>query len=513
MLITDKIKELAIKQPSKTSVVIGTMRLSYQELNSRINKICNSLIEYEYDGQLNDIIAILLDNSLELLEFFLAGAKVGWISAILDPKWSVKHLDECINDCKPKVVVVDEANFVRLKNIPRATQVVIVGVVSELFSGGNVVYYSSWVADAFEEEPKILASTDDLFYMGYTSGTTGRPKGFVRTHQSWIKSFEVSTKRFELHADDRIFAPGPLVHSLSIYAAAHTLYLGGIFYLLPKFDAASVLDTIESNSITCIYLVPTMFEAIYRNASEQTKPVYATSLRRIISSGDKWKPDSKQKVKSIFPNVGLYEFYGASELSFVTILDPEGNRRKPDSVGTPVNNIEIEIRDSFGQRVQTGDPGQLYVKSKMVFAGYYNNFKETEEVLQGAWASVGDIARQDKEGFIYIVGRKKNMLISGGLNIYPEEVEQTLLTLPQIEEAIVTGIPDAYWGQKVVALISVSPGNTIEDRDIKSFCREHLATYKYPREIIRMDSFPYTTSGKINRQKVNELLLERMSQK
>ncbi|HEU5376446.1 MAG TPA: AMP-binding protein [Ktedonobacteraceae bacterium] len=302
-----------------------------------------------------------------------------------------------------------------------------------------------------------------------------------------------------------MLAPGPLVHSLSLYAAAATLFAGATVHIVQKFTAPNVLDVIFAQSITDLYVVPTMFEALYEESLKRGQSLVTTSsVRSIISTGDKWSALSKRKVKMVFPGASLFEFYGASELSFVTILDPDGNQRRPDSVGKPVENVTISIRDAEGKEVQRGEAGTLYVQSPMLFAGYYMGNTIASESSENGWVTVGDIAKQDEEGFVYIVGRKNNMLISGGLNIYPQEIEEVLLQIPSIHESLVIGVPDTHWGEKIVALVKLKPEATLEEDTVKMYCRDHLATYKCPKEIRQVEVFPYTQSGKIARQVMRE---------
>jgi len=325
-----------------------------------------------------------------------------------------------------------------------------------------------------------------------------------------VKSFKASEIEFGINAADHILVPGPLVHSHFLYAAVHGLYTGATVYLQDKFSAAKMLSCMEQFPLSVVYMVPTMFEALFKAVEDTQEPLPVNCVRALISSGAKWGTQSKHKITNFFPAADLYEFYGASELSFVTVLDPEGNRRKPDSVGRPVHGVDISIRNKDGGEAAVGEVGKLYVRSEYVFMGYYRNPGETRHVLgENGWATVHDMAWRDEDGYVYIAGREKNMMICGGLNIYPEEVERVILQLPEIEEAVVVGVPDQYWGEKIVALVRAKSGMTIRKNVIKRHCRTHLAGYKCPRKVVEVDAFPYTTSGKIARERVKAFLLNR----
>lgn len=507
MLITDPIDFSAYHHPQKIAIVTAQATVTYAELSASINQTANALLALTNSDAVSEQkkVAVLLDNSLELLQVFLAAAKIGWLSLIFDPKWTVKDLNVLLAEIRPGILVIHDTYQGRIEQSAEQTHVIVVPTSGETASVEPTREFSQWLQSYSSAEPAMQAQEEDTFYVGYTSGTTGKPKGFVRTHRSWVESFRMSNAAFRIDADHHVLAPGPLVHSLSLYAATATLFAGATVHIVQKFTAQNVLDVIFAQSITDLYVVPTMFEALYEESLKRSQSQATTSsVRGIISTGDKWSALSKQKVKMVFPGASLFEFYGASELSFVTILDPDGNQRRPDSVGKPVENVTISIRDAEGKEVQRGEAGTLYVQSPMLFAGYYMGSAIASESNENGWATVGDIAKQDEEGFVYIVGRKNNMLISGGLNIYPQEIEEVLVQIPSIHEALVIGVPDTHWGEKIVALVKLKPEATLEEDTVKMYCRDHLAIYKCPKEIRQVEAFSYTQSGKIARQVMRE---------
>lgn len=510
MLITDAIQVHAASHPDKIALNVDTIRITYKELYHGIKMAAHVLLDYEneFNHDRDTIIGFLLNNSVEFIQYFLAATKIGLCSALFDPKWADANIEAIIHQCQPVILIVDIDILPRLTNIPHAAKLIVIGSDASVHSPTNVKH--NVTADWISAEPHRTSTSESLFYMGFTSGTTGVPKGFVRAQRSWIESFTRAKEAFCLGDNDHVLGTGPLVHSLTIYAAIQTLYLGGTFYLSRKFRPEMALTMLESNPITHIYLVPTIFEAIYHAAISRSYKFSSTTVRSLVTTGDKWTPESKQKVKHIFSKADIYEFYGASELSFVTVLDPAGNEQKPNSVGKPFSGVEVSIRKPDGEEANEGEVGQVYIKSGMIFSGYFKNDEETKQVIQGEWATVGDLAMRDSDGFLYMVGRNKNMIISGGLNIYPEEIEKVLLTQEEIVETVVVGVPDSYWGQKVVALIQLQEGAVFTDQDIFALCRKQLASYKCPKEIIRVHSFPYTTSGKISRTKINDWLAGRV---
>jgi long-chain acyl-CoA synthetase len=484
VLITDTIQKSALLYPEKTAIQMGKERISYQELNKNVKRIASffrkPLIE-ESQGK----AALYLPNGIDFLQYFLGAISAGWISIPLDLKWKESELEERLEQSQPDLIITTE----ELQNKMN-------------YKGSKIILVSSIENPKPIEEINSTVEDESLFYMGFTSGSTGIPKCFVRSHRSWVKSFACSKKDFGLTESDTTLVPGPLVHSLFLYAAISTLYLGGMVKLLSKFSAVQTLKEVETGEVSALYAVPTMLAALTKEMDHQHE---APRLNKIISSGAKWEPGLKDKINTLFPNTELFEFYGASELSFVSFINHRADIQKPLSVGRPFHNVELSIRKD-GNEVEPGEIGTLYVKSEMLFSHYLNRPDANKEVWdEDGWLTVGDLAKLDEEGDLYIIGRSNNMMISGGQNVYPEEIENVLHSLDGIEEAVVFGMPDSYWGEKVSAAIILKDEADLTARDIQRFCRKHLSTFKVPKHIIFTNEFPYTSSGKIARSKVKEI--------
>ncbi|WP_209123497.1 AMP-binding protein [Alkalihalobacillus sp. BA299] len=486
MVIGQTIQEIAHTYSSKTAIVCGDEQITYQHLHENVRRIQQQLVTTIGDPHQKKI-AFLLENDVRFLSLFLAISEMGAIAIPLDPKWSSHDLQHIVTDCAPDLLItahqIDTTEVLTLS------------------------------LDQLLQQPRTAfriktRSEYDLFYIGYTSGTTGKPKGYLRTHSSWIHSFSGSELVFKIKEEDIIFAPGPLVHSHFLYAAVHALYIGATLYITKKFNAEMVFRTLSTSPITILYLVPTMFSALYNVYEKKEQPI--NTVKKVISSGAKWQAPLKKKARLVLPYAEVFEFYGASELSFVSVLDDQGNIENPESVGSPFPGVEVSIRRPDGTEVDRGQIGKLFVKSKLTFSGYLNNPLATSEVFHGDWATVGDLAYIDANGYITLVGREKNMIISGGLNIYPEEVEKVLSTLPEIDEVVVIGLDDPYWGEKVVAAIKWRLNQQLTDQQLKEYCRQKLASYKCPQLFIKLDAFPYTTSRKIARNEVMKLLQEKL---
>jgi long-chain acyl-CoA synthetase len=484
VLITDTIQKSALLNPEKTAIQMGKERISYQELNKNIKRIASFFKKQPFERSQGKA-ALFLPNGIDFLQYFLGAISAGWISIPLDLKWKESELNERLSRSQPDLIITTE----KLRNQfnHKGAKLILVSAMHELTS---------------KEEFTSTATDKSLFYMGFTSGSTGIPKCFVRNHRSWVKSFACSKEDFGLTESDTVLVPGPLVHSLFLYAAISTLYFGGTVKLLPKFSAAQTLKEIETDQVSALYAVPTMLAALTKEMDEQHD---TPRLKKIISSGAKWEAGLKDKINILFPKTELFEFYGASELSFVSFINHRAGIQKPSSVGRPFHNVDLSIRKD-GNEVAKGEIGTLYVKSEMLFSHYLNRSDANKEVWDDdGWLTVGDLAKLDEEGDLYIIGRSNNMIISGGQNVYPEEIENVLHSLDGIEEAVVFGVPDSYWGEKVSAAIILNEKADLTVRDIHRFCRKHLSTFKVPKHIIFTKEFPYTSSGKIARSKVKEI--------
>lgn len=480
-MITSTYENHVKEHPEKIAVYTKDEKVNFREWDQLVAKTANWLSEKVGIG---GKVGILLPNGIPFLQVFTGTAAAGLIAVPFDLKWKKAEFRQRYELAQPAI-------FITTKRIARRLQL----------SNGEVVLWEDIEEELLKANRTFNKQfTDDtFFYMGFTSGTTGSAKGFVRSHQSWVHSFSSSHQDFGLHESDEVLIPGSLVHSHFLYGAICALYFGGTVYLLDAFSPTKTLEWLEKFPITAIYVVPTMIEAMSAAGGCIKRPV------TILSSGAKWDEHSKRNIYLQFPNVTMYEFYGASETSLITYLNDAWNKERPESVGKACTSVELQVRNSDGHVVEPGVIGKIYVKSPLVFSGYIqpgNGALWTIEDEDG-WMTVDDIGYINHEGFLYIKGREKSMIICGGENVYPEEIEAVLLKHPDVEEAAVIGIEDAYWGEIPVAFIR----GDVSVNELQRLCREQLSAFKYPRQWHILEAFPYTTSGKIARHQLEEYLL------
>lgn len=417
-------------------------------------------------------VALRLGNRAELLALFFGIVAAGGVVALLDPKWSAEQSASALATLQPDLLLDDASVAAWLDAQP----------------GG-------WSL------PPVDPATP--FLIGFTSGTTGRPKAFIRNQGSWLATLDASRAEFGIGADDAVLVPGPLVHGLGLYGAVEGLSVGAAVHVQPKFDAADAARRLADPgaAITTLVVVPTMLVGILDAAERQG--LRFPALRRVVCSGAKLAPAAHERLLARCPGVVVLEYYGASELSFVSLRDSREGA-PPDSVGRPFHGVELSLRDDDGQPVPTGQPGTVWVRSAMLSDGYIGGSDGSGFRAEDGWGTVGDYGWLDAHGWLRLIGRAGDMLISGGLNVYPAEVEAALRAHPAVAEAVVFGLPDPYWGDAVSAVLWWRGTDRASSADLRAWCHERLEGYKAPRRVFAATDMPLTGSGKIARADVRD---------
>ncbi|GLB60099.1 AMP-binding protein [Cytobacillus sp. NCCP-133] len=473
--ITSSIQEFSMRFPDKAAIVTNSQTLCYQDWYSLIAKTASWLHTLPFSAKR---IGFILPNGIPFLQLFAGASMAGWTAVPFDLKWKDDEWKKRLRLSDPSIMITTKEYYHQMTPYHPF-----------------VLIWEDCLEEILKKEQTIHIETNcsPPFYMGFTSGTTGDPKAFVRSHQSWAASFLVNKHDFCMDEEEHVLIPGSLIHSHFLYGAVSTLCTGGTVHLLNKFSAAKSLSLLEARAITTLYVVPTMISAILKEDRIIDKAI------KIISSGAKWDEQSKAEFYKSFPQASMIEFYGASELSYVTCL---GDGKKADSVGKPCYGVEIEIRGTNNEKLEPYEIGKVHVRSDMIFDGYlYPEAKQPGSIQdEEGWATVDDMGYVDDEGYLYISGREKNMILYGAINIFPEEIEKVISQHPEVEEVAVIGLSDPYWGQITAAVIK-GYASTLE---LKRLCKHHLAAYKVPRKWFYLDEMPYTTSGKIARAKLRD---------
>lgn len=451
--IGDRLDELALDQPTRAALVCGDEVLSRSAFADQVARLRGAIGAAVPAGA---GVALDMGNAPELVAAFFACATSGRVAQVYEPSW------------------------------PPAYRAAIDAALAPAPTLGAL--------PPMPPAPAAPVSPDAAFYVGFTSGSTGVPKGYRRTHASWIESFAVSEEAFGLSPDDIVLAPGGLAASLHLYGIVHALHIGASAVMMRHFLPLRALELIALHGVTALYATPTQLQMLTKVA--RAEAIVCPGVRRIMISGAKWRPETRAAVAAIFPNAGIAEFYGASEMSFITLVGP-GEEVPPGSVGRAAPGVELRIRDGAGRDLPPGETGTIWVASGMLFEAYACGEGE-ETRREGAFLTIGDHGRLDAAGYLTLAGRERRMLVTAGQNVYPEEVEALLATAPGIDEALVLGLPDALRGVELVALLR-GPGAG-DERRLRAHCRRFLPASKLPRRFLVIEDWPRTAGGKADIQ-------------
>ncbi len=509
MNLGQQLKMNAKKYPATVALKDKQRSFTYPETNQRVNRLAHRL--YSLGLSKGDKVAVFMENSIEIVEIFLATAKTGLVIVPINFRLVAREVEYIVDNSDAKAFFVD-AEFTpvidtvkaSLPNIP-AENYVAVGPSCDSYHE-----YETFIADALDHEPEAEVDSRDTWILIYTSGTTGKPKGVVRSHESHIAFYLINGIDFGFNEHDVCLNVMPLCHINSTFFTFTFLYIGASVYIHParSFQPVEILQIIEQEKITFISLIPTHYNLIL-NIPEEKRQYDVTSVRKLLCSSAPVRKSMKISIIDFFSGVDLYEGYGSTEAGIVSVLKPEDQLKKLGSIGQESLGTDfVKIMGDDGQEVTAGEVGELYSKGPMLFDHYYKLPEKTASAFQNGWFSAGDMARKDEDGFFQIVDRKDNMIISGGENIYPSEIEEVVGNHACVFDCAVIGLPDEKWGEQVVAV--VIPNGTeeseITEEMIMDCCREQMAGYKRPKKIvfIKEDEMPRTPTGKILHRKLRD---------
>jgi fatty-acyl-CoA synthase len=484
------------KFPDRTALIYEKMRFTYREFNERSNRIAQALLSFGL--QKGDRVATLLFNSPELVEVFMGAAKVSAVFTPINFRLAAEEVIYLVNHSDARIFAFGEEFFSLVGNIlPRLPK------VEKFISVGKAPFpqaleYEPLLRGSRDDEPRVAVSEEDECQMLYTSGTTGKPKGAVLTHGNVLWNLVNTLLAREDKEGEIALITGPLYHAAALNNHfLIRLALAGASVLVKHFDPRNFMEIIQKEKVNVISGAPAMFHLLLN--PPDVEKYDARSITRCTLGAATLPDETKKKLLKLFPNAGgIYDVYGATEVSpTATVLKAADSFRKTACVGPAVPFLEVRIVDSQDREVPRGEPGEIICRGPNVMKGYYKDPEETAEALKGGWLHTGDIGRMDEEGFVYIVDRKKDMIISGGENIYPREIEELLYHHPKIREAAAVGIPDPLWGESVKAFVALKAGMTMSGEEVIEYCKAHLASYKKPKQVEFIDSLPRNPSGKV----------------
>jgi fatty-acyl-CoA synthase len=485
------IEKRASINPGRIAVITDQEQLTYKELNERIQNAALFLLN-ELKVKKGDRIAIISQNRLEYVVLLFAIARLQCIAVPLNIRLNINELIFQLQDSGTSILAAEEPFFEMAKSIEKETGV-------KLFSIEKLNDIKQKEAELPDEE----IDENDPYIICYTSGTTGKPKGAVLRQSNMYWNAINNILAIDLTSMDRSMVLLPLFHigGIGLFALP-TLFVGGTIIIPGKFDPYKAIEMIEKHQATVVMGVPSIHQALFDCPAFNVADL--SSVRWFYSGG---APCPRELIQAFTDKGYLFgQGFGLTETSpTVFMLSREDARRKKGSIGKPVLFSEVKLVDEEGNEVRPGEVGNLLVRGPIVMKEYWNRPEATNEAIKDGWFHTGDLARTDDEGFFYIVGRKKEMIISGGENIYPLEVEQVINQLPEVREAAVVGISDPRWGEVPVAFIAKREGASITEEDVKTYCLKFLAKYKVPKEIYFIDELPKNATGKIQKSSLPEM--------
>ncbi len=491
MNLTDNLRRTAEQYPDTVAVKMDDAEITFAQLNGLAAKTAGWL--RELGVQPGDRVAVSLPNIPHMPILYYGILWAGGVVVPMNPLYKDREFAHVLRDCGAKVFfawngVADQA----AKGAAEAGAT-FVDVDPAAFSGQVLAHEPIAVTDRAAEDTAVIL---------YTSGTTGAPKGAELTHANMVRNAEVcaAERLIGLSAGDVVFGGLPLFHVFGQTCMMNTAVLtGATLTLLPRFDPQRALEIIERDKVTIMGGVPTMYVALTQFPDRDRYDT--SSLRRCVSGGSALPVEILRGFEEAYGAM-LLEGYGLSETSPVASFNHADRERKAGSVGQPVEGVELKLIDPEWNEVPDGQDGEIAIKGHNIMKGYFGNPEATDAVLKDGWFRTGDIGRRDDDGYYYIVDRAKDMIIRGGYNVYPREVEEVLYGHPAVASAAVIAIPSQMHGEEVAAVITVKPGMTVTEDEIQQYAKDRVAAYKYPRVVRIVDELPLGPTGKILKREI-----------
>ena len=490
--IASGIRSSAAGTPNKVALAEGERTLTYRDLVTRIDRVANAAV-HDLGLEPGDRVALMAPNCLEFLEIVCGISSAGCSVVTVNSRATPREAALICNDSAAKVAFVHPAT----EQVVRDAELETVGRTIVL---GDE--YEQWLGRSRPVAPDVPVEEWTPFCIPYTSGTTGTPKGVVLPHRARTLTFFAMAVVFGCYSSaDRALGIAPMYHGAGFAFAAAPVFFGGFCEILPRFDPEQVMRRLKQAAMTNVFMVPSHFQALFALSDEFLEANRPEHLRAIISNAAPLSQTAKEQIIDYFGEGLLHECYGTTETSITTSIGPDDHLRKEQSVGLPFPCSQLRLRDDDGQPVAGREVGEVHIRSPLMFNGYWNKPRETAESLRDGWFASGDLAYQDEEGYLYIVDRKNDKIISGGVNIYPREVEEAIMRHPAVREVGVFGVPDEFWGEAVHAAVVLKPGEDIGSDEILQACAD-LGRYKLPKEVEFIEILPRNAAGKLLRREL-----------
>jgi len=493
---TSTLRMNILKNPEKPAVICEDVMLTWRQVWERSNRLANAFIRLGLKKE--DRVLVFLPNCLEYMETYIAGNKIGLISTAGNFRLTGQEVAYQLNDSGAKAIILKTKeqydNIVAVKDKVPALEHII--MIDDGAPAGVHSYYSL-LDSASPNDPDASVKPEDVHMLMYTSGTTGNPKAAARSLKSDYHMSNAVCHELGLCEDDIYLAIAPLYAAASIGYAYSAMLSGGTIAIVPSFIPDKVFYYIEKYRATWLFMVPIMYDWTFMTPEDVRSKYDTSSLRHVVSCGAPLHNTTAAKMIDCFKSAEISNWLGASEFGFITRCSYRDGLKGDGCIGKALFDLELKIFDEKGAPVKDGEPGILYGRGFSMWEGYLNKPEATQEAyLDHEWGTVGDIARLGDDGNYYIVDRKNDMIISGGINIYPVEVENVLKRHEAIADLAVIGVPDEKWGEAVKAVVVLKKGITVTENELIEFCRKELAGFKVPKSVDFAEQIPRSFIGK-----------------
>ncbi len=493
--------------PDQKAVIDGNREWSYRDLKFAVDRFASAL--YRLGFRKGDRIGVMLPNSLEYIISYYGIHRLGGILVQVNPMYQPYELEYILQDSGAKWLITQRQQKHKLEQTGYDAQLTLIFTDGNSAADGHDFY--ELISDSPSELPSLEIDPQDIAVLQYTGGTTGKAKGVMLTHfnlvNNVLQTFAFSAGQFK-RPGERIFSVSPFFHVYGMTSAMNiAVFTAATIICMARFEVNRALELIRKHQPTSFPGVPTMYIALLHHPDSESAGL---DCIKICNCGSAPMPVEVMREFERKTGAKIVEGYGLSEASPVTHRNPILGLRKPGSIGVPLPNTDCKIVDleTGTKELPPGEPGELIIKGPQVMKGYWNKPEETAQALRDGWLYTGDIATMDEDGYFYIVGRKKEMIIAGGYNIYPIEVEEVIYQHPAVAEACVFGVPDPYRGETVKAAVVLKDGAHATEEELIDWCQERLAKYKVPRSVEFREQLPKSTVGKILRRKLVEEAVE-----
>ncbi|WP_077213280.1 long-chain-fatty-acid--CoA ligase [Bacillus dakarensis] len=500
--------------PNNVAVIQDDIETTYTDLKRYVDCLASSLAEGGFKK--GDLLAIMLPNCIEYIIAFFAVQRLGGIVVQVNPMYQPRELEHILEDSGASWFVTYQEQVEKLEKIGYLNELNLI-IADGATTEKNHLY--SMIKRGKNPPPAAdVDAENDVAILQYTGGTTGRSKGVMVTHHNVISNLYQIMAQGAATADEnenitpRGLGIAPMFHAMGLTGMSLTIFAGGTFIPIKRFVLDEVVECIKKYRPTSFSGSPTMYIALLNHPRITSEDLQ--SIKTYSSGSAPLSVEVMTRFEEISKN-SISEGYGLSEATTMVTKNPSVGVRKPGSVGIPVSSTDCRIVDveTGLEDVETGQTGELIIKGPQVMKGYWKNEEETAKALRDGWLYTGDLAVMDEDGYIFIVGRKKDMIIASGYNIYPIEIEEVLYKMPQVKEVCVYGVPDPYRGETVKAAILLKDNAVLTEQEVEDWCNQNLARYKVPRQIEFWDELPKTAVGKILRTKLIEMEKEKLAEK